>query len=101
MPTPGEHASTTVNSLLFLSAECDEQDSVAIFALLFSNNKDSLALHALKKADAIAGHIATLSVRKLVAAIANNARLFNTIETEQKRLALQGIEIMQEAEPVK
>jgi hypothetical protein len=73
----------------------DEQDSAFFFVCELQKIKDELPDGSLASLLAIQKHIVTLAIRKLFVAMDSNIDAFLTIETEQKRLAAQGLTIIQ------
>lgn len=73
----------------------DEQDAAFFFVCELQKIKNELSDSSLASLLAIQKHITTLAIRKLSVAIDSNIDAFLTIETEQKRLAAQGLTIIQ------
>ena len=65
-----------------------------VFACMLHKFETQLSEAAFSKLSAIQNHIVKLSVRKLAISAENKVRAFDTICTEQKRLAAEGIKIM-------
>jgi hypothetical protein len=65
-----------------------------IFACMLHRFEGLLSVAAFSKSSAIQEHIVKLSIRKLVAARDEKRGAFHAICTEQKRLAIEGIRII-------
>jgi len=65
-----------------------------VFACMLHKFESQLSDAAFSKLSAIQNHIVKLSVRKLAISAENKVRSFDTICTEQKRLATEGIKII-------
>jgi hypothetical protein len=65
-----------------------------VFACMLHKFESQLSDAAFSKLSAIQNHIVKLSIRKLAISVENKVRSFDTICTEQKRLATEGIKII-------
>jgi hypothetical protein len=75
--------------------EPDGRDCVLEFAKLLHSSQQMLSESAFAKSSTIESHIIQLSLRKLAISASNDQRAFDTTEIEQKRLAIEGIKIIQ------
>lgn len=73
----------------------DEQDSAFFFVCELQKIKHELPEGSLASLLTVQKHIVNLAIRKLFVAMDENIDAFLTIETEQKRLATQGLTIIQ------
>lgn len=74
--------------------ETPESADPVIFACMLHRFENELSVEAFSKIITIQEHIVKLSVRKLAAANDKKRTAFYTICTEQQRLAIEGIKII-------
>lgn len=74
--------------------ESPESADPVVFACMLHRFEKQLSAEAFSKTNLIQEHIVKLSVRKLAAAKQEKRSAFYTICTEQKRLAIEGIKII-------
>lgn len=77
-----------------MTVELDGHDCIVSFVQLLRSTQNDLSQTALAKTSAIESHIVLLAIRKLAVSSAKSASAFHTIETEQKKLAMQGTAII-------
>lgn len=71
-----------------------ESTDATVFACLLHRFEDQLSADAFAKTSKIQEHIIRLSVRKLAAARDEKRAAFYTICTEQQKLAIEGVKII-------
>lgn len=74
--------------------ESAESADPMVFACMLHKFENELSAEAFSKTSAIREHIVKLSIRKLAAARDKKRAAFYTICTEQQRLAIEGIKII-------